>query len=150
MTKFSSFNSVDVKEEEKRLSEEYKQKVAALKKVQKENEAVGQIFTKGLLPIYILHILNDSPATGNDIAKKIGEKTNGLWLPSTGGIYPILKKFEKQGLIIGQWDDPKKKFKKIYTLTTEGKTEFQQKKEILKPKIEESLLVFKIIYKDLY
>lgn len=150
MTKFSSFNSVDVKEEEKRLYEEYKQKVAALKKVQKENEAVGQIFTKGLLPIYILHILNDSPATGNDIAKKIGEKTNGLWLPSTGGIYPILKKFEKQGLIIGQWDDPKKKFKKIYTLTTEGKTEFQQKKEILKPKIEESLLVFKIIYKDLY
>ena len=150
MTKFSSFNSVDVKEEEKRLYEEYKQKVAALKKLQKENEAVGQIFTKGLLPIYILHILNDSPATGNDIAKKIGEKTNGLWLPSTGGIYPILKKFEKQGLIIGQWDDPKKKFKKIYTLTTEGKTEFQQKKEILKPKIEESLLVFKIIYKDLY
>lgn len=150
MTKFSSFNSVDVKEEEKRLYAEYKQKVAALKKVQKENEAVGQIFTKGLLPIYILHILNDSPATGNDIAKKIGEKTNGLWLPSTGGIYPILKKFEKQGLIIGQWDDPKKKFKKIYTLTTEGKTEFQQKKEILKPKIEESLLVFKIIYKDLY
>lgn len=150
MANLPTFNSIDIKEEEKRLYEEYKQKVVALKKVKKENEAVGQVFTKGLLPIYILHILNDSPATGNDVAKIIGERTNGLWLPSTGGIYPILKKFEKQGLIVGQWDDPKKKFKKIYTLTTEGKAEFQQKKEILKPKIEESLLVFKIIYKDLY
>ena len=122
MTKFSSFNSVDVKEEEKRLYEEYKQKVAALKKVQKENEAVGQIFTKGLLPIYILHILNDSPATGNDIAKKIGEKTNGLWLPSTGGIYPLLKKLEKEDYIIGKWDDPKKKFQKILKTRAWGKS----------------------------
>ena len=150
MSNISSFNPKDIKEEEKRLYEEYKQKVAALKKAKKENEAVGQVFTKGLLPIYILHILNQSPSNGNDISKKIGENTGGLWIPSTGGIYPILKKFEKQGLIIGEWDDPQKKFQKIYRITNEGKLEFEHKKELLKPRIEESLLVFKIIYKDLY
>lgn len=150
MSNISSFNPVDIKEEEKRLYEEYKQKVAALKKVNKDTKAVGQVFTKGLLPIYILHILNISPSNGNDISKKIGENTKGLWVPSTGGIYPILKKFEKQGLIIGEWDDPEKKFQKIYKLTNEGRIEFEQKKQLLKPRIEESLLVFKIIYKDLY
>lgn len=140
----------DFKEEEKRLYEEYKQKVAALKKIKKEKEAVGQVFTKGLLPIYVLHILSISPSNGNDIAKRINENTNGLWFPSTGGIYPILKKFEKQNLVIGEWDDPNKKFQKIYKLTPEGLKEYENRKSILKPKIEESLKVFHIIYKDLY
>ena len=140
----------DFKEEEKRLYEEYKQKVAALKKIKKEKEAVGQVFTKGLLPIYVLHILSISPSNGNDIAKRINENTNGLWFPSTGGIYPILKKFEKQNLVIGEWADPNKKFQKIYKLTPEGLKEYKNRKSILKPKIEESLKVFHIIYKDLY
>lgn len=140
----------NIKEEEKRLYKEYKENLAKLKKVKQEREAVGQIFTKGLLPIYVLYILNLSPSNGNDISKKIGERTSGLWLPSTGGIYPLLKKFEKEGFVVGQWDDPKKKFQKIYTLTDKGKEEFKNKKDLLKPRIEESLRVFEIIYNDIY
>ena len=97
----------DIKEEEKRLHQEYKEKLAELKKIQKEKESVGQVFTKGLLPIYVLHILSIGPSNGNDIANKIGERTNGLWVPSTGGIYPLLKKLEKDDYIIGEWDNPK-------------------------------------------
>ncbi len=150
MSDFNSLSDKELKEEEKRLYEEYKQKVMALKKVQKEKESVGQIFTKGLLPIYVLYILSQSPANGNDISHKIGEHTNGLWIPSTGGIYPLLKKFEKESLIIGEWDNPEKKFQKIYTLTDIGIAEFKNKKELLKPKMEESFQVFKIIYQDIY
>lgn len=140
----------EIKAEEKRLYEEYKQRVSQLKKVKKEKEAVGQVFTKGLLPIYVLYILSLGPSNGNDISNKIGERTGGLWVPSTGGIYPILKKLEKENFIIGKWDDPDKKFKKIYTLTPEGILEFENKKQLLKPKIEEALKVFKIIYQDIY
>lgn len=140
----------NLKAEEKRLYEEYKLKLAALKKVQKEKEAVGQVFTKGLLPIYVMYILSLGPTNGNEISHKIGEKTNGMWVPSTGGIYPLLKKFEKQNWISGKWDDPKKKFQKIYALTEEGKEELENKKELLQIKIEEALEVFKIIYSDLY
>ena len=143
-------NTEDIKAEEKRLYEEYKKKVKDLKKVQKESESVGQVFTKGLLPIYVLHILSLEPSNGNDISHKIGERTGGLWVPSTGGIYPLLKKLEKQNLIIGEWDNPDKKFQKIYRLTEEGLIDFQNKKRLLKPKIEESLRVFKIVYKDIY
>ncbi len=144
------FLNGDIKAEEKRLYEEYKRKLAELKKVQKEKEAVGQVFTKGLLPLYVLYVLSLGPTNGNDISHKIGERTNGLWIPSTGGIYPLLKKFEKQDLIIGQWDDPKKKIQKIYTLTDLGQKEFDNKKKLLKKKIEEALEVFKIIYSDLF
>ncbi|WP_291651724.1 PadR family transcriptional regulator [Clostridium sp.] len=140
----------DIKEEEKRLHEEYKRKLLELKKIQKEKESVGQVFTKGLLPIYVLHILSTGPSNGNDIANKIGERTNGLWIPSTGGIYPLLKKLEKDEYVIGEWDDPKKKFQKVYSLTQKGIDEYESRKNLLKPKIEEALKVFKIIYKDLY
>lgn len=144
------FLNGDIKAEEKRLYEEYKRKLAELKKVKKEKEAVGQVFTKGLLPLYVLYILSLGPANGNDISHKIGERTNGLWVPSTGGIYPLLKKFEKENFVIGKWDDPKKKMQKIYTLTEQGQKEFENKKHLLKKKIEEALQVFKIIYSDLF
>ena len=150
MNDLSSMTSKEIKAEEKRLYEEYKQKVSQLKKVKKEKEAVGQVFTKGLLPIYVLYLLSLGPSNGNDISTKIGERTGGLWVPSTGGIYPLLKKLEKENFIVGEWDDPDKKFKKIYTLTPEGRLEFENKKQLLKPKIEEALTVFKIIYKDIY
>lgn len=140
----------DIRAEEKRLYEEYKRKLSELKKVEKEKEAVGQVFTKGLLPIYVLYILSIGPSNGNDISHKIRERTRGLWTPSTGGIYPLLKKLEKQGYIIGEWDNPQKKFQKIYTITDAGLEDFNKKKDLLKSKIEEALEVFKIIYNDIY
>lgn len=143
-------NIDDLKAEEKRLYQEYKAKLNELKKVQKEREAVGQVFAKGLLPIYVLYILSNGPSNGNDIATKICEKTNNLWSPSTGGIYPLLKKLEKEGLVTGEWDNPKKKFQKFYSLTPLGEAEFINRKKLLKSKIEESLKVFHIVYKDLY
>lgn len=140
----------DIKLEEKRLYEEYKQKLEELKKVKNERESMGQVFTKGLLPIYVLYIISLGPTNGNEISHKIGNRTKGMWIPSTGGIYPLLKKFEKQKWITGRWDDPEKKFQKIYTLTAEGFNELNNKKELLKLRIEEALEVFKIIYSDLY
>lgn len=150
MNNLSFANSRDIKAEEKRLYEEYKKKVSELKKLKKEKDAVGQVFTKGLLPLYVLHILNFGPTTGNYISHDIGERTNGKWVPSTGGIYPLLKTLEKDGLVVGNWDDPKKKFRKIYSLTPEGKREYLRKKALLKPKIEEALEVFKLVYNDIY
>lgn len=141
---------MDLKAEEKRLYEEYKNKLAEIKKVQQEKEAVGQVFTKGLLPLYVMYILSLGATNGNDIAHKIEDRTEGLWLPSTGGIYPILKKMEKDKLVSGEWDDPKRKIQKIYSLTEAGYIELENKKRLLKVKMEEALEVFKIIYNDVY
>lgn len=150
MAKFENNDFIDIKAEEKRLYEEYRKKLSELKKVEKEKEAVGQVFTKGLLPIYVLYILSLGPTNGNDISHKIGERTSGLWIPSTGGIYPILKKLEKENLIVGKWDNPEKRIQKIYALTDSGIKEFEDKKFLLKKKIEEALEVFKIVYNDIY
>lgn len=141
---------MDIREEEKRLYEEYKSKLTKIKKVKQEKEAVGQVFTKGLLPLYVLYILSLGATNGNDISNKIGERTKGLWIPSTGGIYPILKKYEKENLVEGKWDDPKKKIQKIYSLTESGIKEFEDKRGILKIKMQEALQVFNMIFNDIY
>ena len=44
----------------------------------------------------------------------------------------------------------KRNFKKFYSLTPLGEKEFDNRKKLLKHKIEESLKVFQIVYKDLY
>ena len=143
-------NIEDIKAEEKRLYEEYKNKVSALKKAKQEKKSGTQIFTKGLLPIYVLYILSLGPTNGNEISHKIGARTKGKWTPSTGGIYPLLKRLETDELIEGQWDDIDKKFQKTYYLTEKGYKEFENKKLVLKSKIQESLEVFNVIYNDLY
>jgi DNA-binding PadR family transcriptional regulator len=142
-------SEIDIRAEEKKLYIEYKKKLLELRKVQKEKEAVGQVFTKGLLPLYVLFILSLDETNGNDISHKIGDRTNGLWVPSTGGIYPLLKKLEKEKLVVGEWSSAKKA-QKIYKITVEGKAQLENKKYLLQDKIEEALEVFKIIYKDLY
>lgn len=141
---------IDIKEEEKKIINEYKDKLKKLKLIEKEHEAVGQVLTKGLLPIYILFILDLKPSCGNDISKKIAERTENLWTPSTGGIYPILKKYEKEGLIIGTWNEGRKKISKEYALTDKGKLELTSKKGLLRDSIDNAFLIFKIISKDLY
>lgn len=150
MTGIDSSNIDYIKSEEKRLYEEYKRKVKQLKNTQKQKESSVQIFTKGLLPIYVLHLLSLSPTNGNEISHNISKNTHGKWTPSTGGIYPLLKRMEQDELIIGEWDNPNKHFQKIYRITEKGLRELENKKLILKTKIEDSLEVFKIIYNDLY
>lgn len=150
MNNNSFLNEDYIKAEEKRLYEEYKKKLSVLKKKSPEKNSSIQIFTKGLLPIYVMHILSLGPTNGNGISHKISSNTNGKWTPSTGGIYPLLKRMESDELIIGEWDNPDVKFQKIYRLTEKGIREFHNKKKLLKSKIEDSLDVFQIIYNDLY
>ncbi|KAF5074481.1 PadR family transcriptional regulator [Proteiniclasticum sp. QWL-01] len=138
-----------IKEMEKELHEEYKRKLNLLKKVKAEKEAVGQVFTKGILPIYVFYILTLGPANGNDIANQIAAHTKGHWAPSTGGIYPLLKKMEKQGYVEGVVSE-EGRLQKIYTLTPQGWEEYDRKKELLFDKIHDALEVFRSVAKEIY
>lgn len=137
------------KELEKEIHEEYKRKLTLLKKVKAEKAAVGQVFTKGILPLYVFYILTLGPANGNDIANQIASHTDGHWSPSTGGIYPLLKKMEKQGYVEGVVSE-EGRLQKIYTLTPEGHEEYERKKDLLYDKIHDALEVFRSVTKEIY
>lgn len=134
--------------EQNKIEEEYKRKMQEFKKKKKENELVDKILTRGILPILVLNIISKEPSNGNEISTKISGITQGAWQPSTGGIYPILKKFEKQGYVKGKWDDPVKRIKRIYTITETGRGELQGQKGALVSNLNKTLEVFDDILKS--
>ncbi|MGC9444973.1 MAG: PadR family transcriptional regulator [Candidatus Methanospirareceae archaeon] len=73
---------------------------------------------RGLLALFILHSLRQQPKSGYELLKEIKEKTEGVWVPSKGTLYPILKQLADEGLIavteIG------KRSKHIFALTESG------------------------------
>jgi DNA-binding PadR family transcriptional regulator len=54
---------------------------------------------------------------GYQIIQEIGERTQGVWRPSAGSVYPALQQLEDEGLITAAGEDRRRN----YTLTDEGR-----------------------------
>ena len=67
----------------------------------------------------ILVLLAERPMHGYEIIGELSDRTEGLWRPSPGSIYPTLQLLEDEGLVIAQTDE--NAGKRRYTLTDEGR-----------------------------
>jgi len=72
---------------------------------------------RGDIRAAVLALLAEEPMHGYEMIKEIEERTNGLWRPSAGSIYPTLQLLEETGLIEGEDQDGKRRF----SLTDEGR-----------------------------
>ncbi|MCB0927996.1 MAG: PadR family transcriptional regulator [Mycobacterium sp.] len=66
----------------------------------------------------ILSLLAEQPMHGYEMIQEIAARSNGLWKPSPGSVYPTLSMLEDEGLIAAGESHGKKK---LYTLTDEGR-----------------------------
>jgi len=100
---------------------------------------MGNIFVKrtvhlpkGLLEFYILSLLSTYPARGIELIDVIRKNTNGMWSPSPGSLYPLLKKLEREGL--------------IYSVSSDGRFVITQKgREKLEELRSETVIIYRII-----
>ena len=76
---------------------------------------------KGYMRIAVLILLSKKQHHGYEIMKEVKERTVGFWKPTAGSIYPILRSLEKAGYIKGKWFFQKKRKRKIYQITEEGR-----------------------------
>ncbi len=77
---------------------------------------------KGAAALAILAVLEEGPAYGYEIVKRLSDKVTFLQLEQ-GTVYPLLRRLEKERkLLSSEWDyaDPTKP-KKYYRLEDEGK-----------------------------
>lgn len=85
---------------------------------------------RGLLRIYILHLIAKKPRHGYEIIQDIQAKTEGAWNPGAGSIYPILKKLVSEGLIEaeepGAVDD-----RHVYQITSKGLKQVAHLREMI-------------------
>jgi len=82
---------------------------------------------RSLINLYVLHSLHREPKTGYDLLKEIEELTKGVWVPSKGTIYPMLRQLEDEGIIVPQ--ETGARAKTIYALTENGETALTEMKE---------------------
>lgn len=73
-----------------------------------------------VLGLYILKILQQGPAHGNKLAEEIKRRTQTAYTPNTNALYPLLRIMEEKGYIVGEWDSPVTRSKRIYTITEIG------------------------------
>ncbi len=111
------------------------------------NPFVATLLSKGggLLPLLVMDSLREKNRYGNEIMEEIGRKTAGSWVANPGAIYPLMSVLEEEALVIGRWEDPRKRTVRIYELTDKGAIELMRMKAIFKPKLDEALEVMSAI-----
>jgi DNA-binding PadR family transcriptional regulator len=66
----------------------------------------------------ILALLAERPMHGYEMIQQIAERSNGIWKPSPGSVYPTLQLLDDEGLITASETDGSKK---LFELTEEGR-----------------------------
>ncbi|MFQ6126901.1 MAG: PadR family transcriptional regulator [Candidatus Heimdallarchaeota archaeon] len=72
---------------------------------------------RGLLRFLILRLLQSHEMTGTKIMQTLSDRSNGVWKPSPGSIYPMLAALEEEGLIETVRKEGRSK---IYCLSEDG------------------------------
>jgi DNA-binding PadR family transcriptional regulator len=82
----------------------------------------GPRVRRGDVRAAILDLLAEGqPWNGYQIIQEIGARTQGVWRPSAGSVYPALQQLEDEALIKDQGSEtPGEDRRRQYTLTTEG------------------------------
>ena len=66
----------------------------------------------------ILKLLTDRPMHGYEMIQEIAERSQQLWKPSPGSVYPTLQLLVDEGLIVATESDGSKK---LFELTDDGR-----------------------------
>ena len=79
----------------------------------------GPRVRRGDVRAAILDLLAEGqPWNGYQIIQEIGARTQGVWRPSAGSVYPALQQLEDEGLIQTEAGEDRRR---MYTLTEEGR-----------------------------
>ena len=115
------------------------------------NPFVASLLSKGggLLPLYLMQLLSERPRYANELMNLITERTGRQWVANPGAIYPLMNHLEQHGLVEGKWEDSHKRTIRIYHLTESGREELARLKSIVRPKLEEAIVVMQDLVNDL-
>jgi DNA-binding PadR family transcriptional regulator len=74
---------------------------------------------RGFTRFYALYLINEKPMTGKQIIEEAENRSEGVWSPSPGLIYPLLGRLVRDGLIVEN-DDGR------FVITEDGQRALEQ------------------------
>jgi DNA-binding PadR family transcriptional regulator len=75
----------------------------------------------------LLLLLDEQPFNGYGLMQEIERRSDGVWRPSPGSVYPALAQLEDEGLVRSEEADGRKQF----TLTDAGRAHVEEHRERL-------------------
>jgi DNA-binding PadR family transcriptional regulator len=88
---------------------------------------VSPVFSHGMLRLYLLKLLDESPRHGYDVIRLLEDRFMGLYAPSPGTIYPRLQRLEAEGLVTQSQEGGRK----VYQITEAGREELRRRQDEL-------------------
>ena len=115
----------------------------------------GDPFTAGLrrrevLPLLVLHYISEGPSYGNQLMERISEATAGVLSVNPNTMYPLLRQLEARGLIEGQWEHPERRSRRYYSITDEGRDEYERLHEEVRPFLDSIARSIQEIVREVY
>ncbi len=107
-------------------------------------------WVKSFTGLYILIILEQGQAHGNKIAEVIKGRTLGTVSPNPNALYPLLRAMEERGYVVGNWDNPETRNKRVYSITEQGRAYIPILREKVQERINQAEQKLQILRKDLF
>ena len=93
----------------------------------------GELRRRRVLPLLVLHLIDQGPSYGNQLMERIAGMTEGVLSVNPNTMYPLLRRLEENGLIEGQWEHPERRTRRFYSLTADGQAEYARLVEDVRP-----------------
>jgi DNA-binding PadR family transcriptional regulator len=84
----------------------------------------GRRARRGDVRAALLALLAEEPRNGYQLMQEIEHRSDGMWRPSPGSVYPALQQLEDEGLVVAEAVDGGRR----YTLTDAGRTHVEEHK----------------------
>lgn len=93
----------------------------------------GPVKSKTILPVLILHLLEERPDHGLALMQRIETLCGGLLAVNTNTVYPLLRRLEERGFVTGEWQHPTKRSRRLYRITPAGQERLTRIKSNMLP-----------------
>ena len=96
----------------------------------------GPVKSKTVLPVLVLHLLAERPDHGLSLMQRVESMCGGLLAVNTNTIYPLLRRLEERGFIVGEWEHPTKRSRRYYRITEAGRDRLERIKAGMLPYLD--------------
>jgi PadR family transcriptional regulator PadR len=110
----------------------------------------GGLRRREVLPLLVLHLIAKGPSYGNQLMERIGEMTAGVLSVNPNTMYPLLRQLEERGLIQGEWEHPERRTRRYYSLTADGRAEYERLVDEVRPFLDSVRTSIDEIVREVY
>jgi DNA-binding PadR family transcriptional regulator len=96
----------------------------------------GPVKTKTIVPLLILHLLSKGPDHGYGLMERIEHMTGSIMPVNPNTMYPTLRRLEERGFVVGTWEHPDRRSRRIYRITRAGIERYEQIKVRTRPHLD--------------